>query len=418
MRRWKIVVILLSCLALVGLVACSPSQGSDEEEFAGQLVEVVRGDLVVSVSGSGFIEVSHEANLSFDNGGEVRWIFVEEGDEVGEGELLASLGPLDREVLQIAVTQAEATLLQAEYNLDQVEHPFTEEEIEDAEEAVEDAEDFLDLADDMLRYVLRHGSQWEVIQWQMEVFRAESSLQLAEDTLEDMLDAVDEDQVAILGKQVTAAEQALEEARRALAIEILTAPFNGVVASVNVEEGDVIPPPSVAQVPVIRLIDLTTMELIVELDEIDVPGVKRGQKAMVTIDALPDLVLEGEVISVSPVATLEAGLVLYDVKVGFNITDGSGVKVGMSATADIVLADRSDVLLVPDRAINYDRDGGAFVYVMVSEEEIMIEDRAVVVGVSDGFLTEIEAGLEEGEIVAIEIQPRQDALERLGFPPH
>ena len=267
----------------------------------------------------------------------------------------------------------------------------------------------------MLRFVLQHGSGWEVIQWQMEVFRAESSLKLAEDTLEDMLDAVDEDQVAILEKQVTAAEQALAEAQSALKPEMLTAPFTGVVASINVDEGDVVPPRSVSQVTVIRLIDLTTMELIVELDEIDVPGVVRGQQAMITIDALPHLELGGEVVSVSPVATLEAGLVLYDVKVAFDVTENSGVKVGMSATADIVLTDRSDVLLVPDRAINYDLEGGAFVRVMVDEEDVEIEERSVVTGISDGFWTEIKAGLNEGEIVLIEIQPRQDALERLGF---
>jgi hypothetical protein len=52
---------------------------------------------------------------------------------------------------------------------------------------------------------------------------------------------------------------------------------------------------------------------------------------------------------------------------------------------------------------------------MVNEEDKEIVDKAVVVGVSDGFQTEIKAGLEEGEIVVIEIQPRQDALERLGF---
>jgi RND family efflux transporter MFP subunit len=417
MKRWKVIGIILSCAALAtGLVACRPPGADVEGDFTGQLVEVIRDDLVKSVSGSGFIEVANEANLSFENGGEVRLVLIEEGDEVNEGEILATLSPLDREAAELAVTQAEAALLQAEYELDQAENPFTEEEIEDAEEAVEDAEDFLDLAEDMLRFVLQHGSEWEVLQWQMEVMRAESSLKLAEDTLEDILDAVDEDLVEIARKQVLAAEQALSEAQSALEIETLTAPFDAVVASVNIDEGDVIPPRSVTQLKVIRLIDLSTVELTIELDEIDVPGVTPGQKVMIFLDALPNLELEGEVTSVSPVARLDAGLVLFDVKISLVVPENSGVRVGMSADTDIVLADQSDVLLVPDRAINYDREGGAFVQVVVGEEEQELVERPVVIGLSDGFRTEIKSGLEESELVLIETQPRESATERLGFP--
>ena len=82
MKRWKIIAILLLCLALTGTVACRPGGSSgDEEEFTGQLVEVVRGDLTVSVSGNGSIDVSNEVRLAFDGGGEVYRIYVEQGDE-------------------------------------------------------------------------------------------------------------------------------------------------------------------------------------------------------------------------------------------------------------------------------------------------------------------------------------------------
>ena len=256
MKRGKIIAILLLCLALTGVVACRPGGSSgDEEEFTGQLVEVVRGDLTVSVSGNGSIDVSNEVRLAFDGGGEVYRIYVEQGDEVSEGQSLAMLVPIDADALKLAVTQAQAALLQAEYNLDKAENPYTEKEIRDAEEAVEDAEDWLDLTEDMLRYVLRHGSQWEVQQWQMDVYRADVSLDIAEDTLETMLEERDEDQIEILKMQVYAAEQALEEVQSELEIEIMTAPFDGTVASVDVEEGDIIPPSSVSQVTIVHLIE-------------------------------------------------------------------------------------------------------------------------------------------------------------------
>ncbi len=419
-KRRKIVAVIILCLTLVGTVACSPFRGRGEgkQEFSGELVEAVRGDLIVSVSGSGFIEVSREVDLSFDSGGEVSTLYVEEGDEVMTGKVLALLGPVDRDVLELAVTQAEVALMQAKYNLDKAENPYTDDEIEDAEQAVEDAEDWLDLADDMLRYALQHGGDQEVLQWQMEVLNAEIQLEMVEDRLDEMLNERDEDQIVILKKQVMTAEQALEEAQSALEWETIVAPFDGVVARVSVDEGDIIPQPSISQVKIVRLIDTSSMELLVDLDEIDVPGVAPGQRAIITVDALSDAELEGKVISISPLPKIEAGVVSYEVKVGFNVPQGSNLRVGMSATADIVLSDCSDILLVPDRVVIYDREGNAFVRVMVDEENMEIVDKAVVTGVSDGFQTEIKAGLEEGDIVVIEIGGRQDALERLGFPSH
>ncbi|MBN1862485.1 MAG: efflux RND transporter periplasmic adaptor subunit [Dehalococcoidales bacterium] len=406
MKRRKIVAVVLSCLALVGILGCRPiGGGAGATGSSIELVAVVRGDLMISVSGSGSVDVVNEIDLSFDDGGEIEAIYVEEGDEVYRGQRLAQLVPLDEEALELAVTRAEAALMQTQYSLDKAENPFTDDEIEEAEQAVDDAEDYLDLADDMLRYALRHGSEWEVLQWQMEVLNAEIQLEMAEDTLDDMLNERDEDQIAVLKKEVTAAEQALAEARRALETEVLTAPFAGVIARVNVEEGDIIPAPSVSQVAVIQMIDNSLMELVVELDEIDIPGVALGQQAVIEIDALPELVLEGKVSSISPLPRLESGVVFYSVKISFDVPPASGIRAGMSATADVVLSDRSDVLLVPDRAVKYDAQGNPVVQVMVTGAEgaSEIEERPVVIGMSDGYQTEIISGLVEGEMVVIEI---------------
>jgi len=386
--------------------------GGDEEESTAQLVEVVRGDLIISVSGSGSIGISNEATLAFDGGGEVDKIYVEEGDEVSKGELLAELVPLDTEALELALLRAEIALHRAEYNLDKAENPYTEDEIEDAEDAVDDAEDYLDFVGYRLAYALRHGSEQEVQQWQMELYRAEASLDAAEDKLDAMLSAPDEGEIEILEMEVDAAEQAVDEAESKLEIENITAPFDGVVTSVDVEEGDVISSTGMSQVPIVHLIDPTSMELSVDLDEIDIPGVKLNQRAIIEVDALPDVQLEGRITSISPLPTVEAGVVLYNVKIGFDVPQGSGLRVGMSATADIITNERGSVLLVPDRAVKQDREGNPIVWVMVDEQ---VEVRPVVIGISDGFQTEIIDGLDEGEIVVIELGAESE-LEPAGGP--
>jgi multidrug efflux pump subunit AcrA (membrane-fusion protein) len=73
--------------------------------------------------------------------------------------------------------------------------------------------------------------------------------------------------------------------------------------------------------------------------------------------------------------------------------------VGMSATADIMIDKSENTLLVPERAIGVDEDGNAVVWVSVDGQ---LEERAVVVGISDGLQTEILEGLAEGEMVSVE----------------
>jgi HlyD family secretion protein len=141
------------------------------------------------------------------------------------------------------------------------------------------------------------------------------------------------------------------------------------------------------------------MELIVEVDEIDIPGVKLGQEAIIELDPLPDVPFVGFVTVIYPMPTEVGGVVLYNVKIELDVPEDSEVKVGMSASADIVLAKRSNVLLVPDRAIDEDNEGRTIVKVMVNEQ---VEERPVVIGLSDGFDTEIISGLSEGEKILIE----------------
>jgi HlyD family secretion protein len=155
--------------------------------------------------------------------------------------------------------------------------------------------------------------------------------------------------------QLVAAEEAVAEAQKELDEATITAPFAGVVAEVYVEEGDTVSTTTI----IAYLIDMTTMELNVEVDEIDIPDIELGQKVVIEVDALPDLNLEGEVAYIHPVSTVQAGVVLYEVEIDFPVPQDSGLRVGMSAEADIIIDERSDVLLVPDRTIEHDSQGAS-----------------------------------------------------------
>jgi len=410
MRRGRIIGVLLLCLALAGSVACNPF-GGDKEEVSQQLVEVVRGDLTVSVSGSGNIEISKEVNLAFDVGGRIDKIYVEEGDYVTEGDVLAKL---DTDALELALTQAQVALTQAQlavnsanvslrtakHSLDEARDLYTWPEIKEAQADVDEAEAFVD-------YVVERNLPPASVAY------ARARLTAAEAKLDAMIMSYDTEEVAIKKMEVAVAEQtlvlrqqsmgqaqrSLEDAQKNLHEATLIAPFGGVVANVYVDEGDVIPSPTMAPKAILHLVDLTTMELNVEVDEIDIPGVELNQRAIIEVDALPDLPLEGVVTFVSLLAKEEAGVILYEVTIGFDVLQGSGIKAGMSVDADIVIDERNNILLVPDRAVKQDSEGNPVVKVVVNEQT---EERPVVIGISDGFETEIVEGLNEGEVVVVE----------------
>jgi len=195
------------------------------------------------------------------------------------------------------------------------------------------------------------------------------------------------------------AKNDLDKANSALEKAIIIAPFDGVVSKVNLREGDALSAMNYATATVVEVIDPTIMELKAELDEIDIPDVELNQRAIIEIDALPSLQLEGKVTYINPVSIEESGVVLYEVTISFDVPSDSGLKNGMSATAELVVDERSNILLVPNRVIEHDNQGNPVVKVMVNEQ---IKERRVVVGISDGYQTEIVGGLHEGETVVIE----------------
>jgi HlyD family secretion protein len=390
-KLWPIVAISVLCLALVVATACpgTESEGADGEE----LVEVVRGDLTVIVSGSGNITVSQDASLAFGTGGKVETVYVEAGDQVSQGDVLAKL---DTGALELALAQAELALSSAEYNLDKAQQIYSQPDLSTARAAVTNARSYLNYAQLQLDQA---NSQEDIEYWQNEVYQAGVNLATAEQRLEEMLAGGESAEVSLNRLEVAAARKALEQAQKEFTEATITAPFDGIVGAVYVDEGDIIPPPTMAPTVAIYLITPTSLELEAEVDEIDIPQVKVGQSAVIEVDAITDELFEGTVSSVSPVPKIESGLVLYEVTVSLVIPADAGIMVGMSATADIMIDKSENTLLVPERAIGVDEDGNAVVWVSVDGQ---LEERAVVVGISDGLQTEILEGLAEGEMVSVE----------------
>ena len=413
MKKITITGVLLLCLLMTGLTACAEMGG--EKEAEPQEIQVQRGDITVDVSGSGNIEVFQDAKLTFGVGGRINRIYVEEGDKVGKGDVIAELetGALDLAVAQAElavtkaqadITQAEVALKTAEYNLEQSQSSYTLEDINEAKANIVIAQRDLDA-------VLFTLSKYEegtpgYKEYQETVIYAETRLNAAQDRYDAILTGTDSEEVAIKRLQVEAAEQAVELANESLTLAnkslaqaqeqrddaTINAPFSGTIAAVYVDEKDTVSTMN----PVAYLIDTSMMELKVDVDEIDIASVKPGQKAVVEVDALPDLELEGKVNLISDVSKQEGGVVIYEVKVRFDVAEDSGLRGGMSANTDIIIEEKTDVLLVPNRAIKRNSNGYTVVEAVLADGT---KEKVVTTGLTDGFQTEITGGLSEGDLI-------------------
>jgi HlyD family secretion protein len=403
MRRNKVklgLVLALACLLLVSLSAC----GGPPEEGQSQLVEVSRSDLIVSVSADGNLSFVKDRKLTFGITGTIAEVNVEEGDRVSQGTVLARL---DTTSLELAVRAAKVDLEIAETNYRKLTYPYNYAtfalDIPEALAMLADAKVDLTQAEEALEIGLSYEQYWQVREGLKHAREelTEAAQRLARGRGEDVflsgiLNVADFWTLRAAQLGVEGAQVVLDMANDDLEKAVMVAPFGGVIALVDIKEGDSLSAMDYATRTIIELVDPGRMELSAEVDEIDIPHVELGQRAIISVDALPGVQLEGEVTSISPLATEESGLILYKIKVSFEVPEGSGIKAGMSATADIIISERGGVLLVPDRAIGEDSQGNPVVKVVVDG---LIEERAVVIGMSDGSQTEIVSGLSEGDVV-------------------
>ncbi len=180
-------------------------------------------------------------------------------------------------------------------------------------------------------------------------------------------------------------KDALYDAQTVLADYTVKAPFDGVIAAVNVKEGDL------ASGAIATIITKQSIAEI-SLNEVDAAKIKIGDKAMISFDAIDGLDISGSVAEIDEIGTVSQGVVNYNVKIVFDTQDDR-VKSGMSANAVIIIDNKVDVLLAPSSAVK----NGRFDYVEILDGSGRSQKKPVIIGASDDTMTEIISGLNEGD---------------------
>lgn len=224
------------------------------------------------------------------------------------------------------------------------------------------------------------------------VSSAETSLQSAEDQLTLKKSPARSADIDLAEAQIAQAEASAESVAAALRDEQIYAPIRGVITVVNAKVGSVSSQTDVA----LSLISADTLQIESYVPEKNIPYVKMGDRAAVTLDAYGENVpFEAKVISIDPAETIRDGVSTYRVKLQFDARDDR-IKPGMTANVLVTTEEKSGVIVVP-QGIVIMRNGEKFV--KVREGNTVAEKKVDTGSVSSLGQVEITSGLKDGDTV-------------------
>ncbi|MCI4445109.1 MAG: efflux RND transporter periplasmic adaptor subunit [Candidatus Aminicenantes bacterium] len=376
----KRVIFFLAIIAVIAIIIILNLRASREKAIRVTVEKVKKQDITSVISASGEVRPKKNINISALVAGRVIKIGVKEGQEVKAGDFLLQIDPT---YFEAQVERYRATINQLKAELIKVEAQYRRDK------------NYFQRQKQLYDSALISKDQLEVAQAQYEVSSA--SLQS-------------------LNYQIKQAEANLKSSLDDLQKTTYISPIDGIVTSLRVEEGEVAIVGTMNNPGTILLTiaDLSVMEVEVEVDETDVINVKLGQTAKVKVDAFPDQLFWGKVTEIGSSALEKTTIGSqesrnFKVKITLENT-AQHLKPGLSASADIIVAEKKNVLAVPIAALvlreipQAQGEKEASSNNQKKEEEgifIVENNRAkfqpVKKGIMGGMMVEIESGLGEGQ---------------------
>ncbi|MGE5262338.1 MAG: efflux RND transporter periplasmic adaptor subunit, partial [Acidobacteriota bacterium] len=388
-----IIVVVVVVVLAAGYFGWQQMNASAATAARVQTTTVQRGTLVATVSAAGNVSAPQQAAIAFQTTGRVAKVNVQVGDAVKSGQVLMELDTAD---LQLALKSAQADHAgaQANYDASQTNLPFAlktaQSNLASAQAAYEDAKSknaqnpnqliVAKTALDKATVTLQQAqSAYDAIAWRSDIGMTSQATTLANATsdyhsalanyritaatindtaLRTAQSAVDNAQVAVDQAQhnldtslrvsqatLDNAKVAVDQAQRNLDKAKIVAPIDGSVAAVNYNVGD-----TAGSSAAVSLADLSQLQVKVQIAEVDMAKIKVGDTAQMTLDALPGNTYNAKVIAIAPVGTVTQGVVNYPVTVAVS---GSNAEVmpGMTANLAVVVDQRQNALLIPNRAV-------------------------------------------------------------------
>ena len=334
MTGTKKLLIGVGIVVILGAIAFANFKFKRVEGLTVNVEGIKTRDLEAIVSASGKIQPKRSVNISADTMGRVTDLAAEEGDRIEKGQFLLQIDPRN---LRSAVQRSEASMLVARSSADQLQVA-----LESARVSAKQAEDANRRQQDLWA---RGLTTKELVE------QAEATLKMRQADLRSQEQNIKTQQARMQQENAS-----LESARYDLSKVRIESPIKGIVTKRNIEEGEtvVIGTMNNAGTVLLTIADMSIIEAEVEVDETDIPSVKFGQVAKITIDAIPGKTFTGKVTEIgnSPIATTgTASTQATNFKVVVTLdTEIPEVRPGFTCTAEITTATRKNVVSVPIQA--------------------------------------------------------------------
>jgi len=375
-RGRRRIIIIFTVIMVLALIVFFNLRSRREKAIKVTIEEVKKVDLTSITSASGEVKPKKSVNISAQVPGRIVKIGVEEGQIVKEGDFLLKLDATQYEANaerdRSLILSYRAQLIEAEARLQKDKNLYERQKR---------------LYDEQL-----------ISREQLEAAKAQYDISRAQHR-------------AIL-YQINQAKASLESSLDNLNKTTYNSPIDGIITSLRIEEGEIalIGTMNNPGTVLMTIADLSVMEIEVEVDETDVVGVQLGQSAEVRVDALPEQTIEGKVTEIgsSAIQKLTTSEESKDFKVVVTLENPPReLKPGLSASADIITAEKKDVLAVPISALVL-REKDEEEEKKKKEEEgvyVVTENRVKFQPVKKGILgemmIEITEGLEEGQQIVV-----------------
>ena len=418
-KRFQWTIPILVALMVSGAGVYSTSRREETQpDIESLTVPVQTQSFNVSIEASGSIEPISSVNISPKTTGRLAALYVEQGDMVKAGQLLARM---DSANLKAELAQAQAELAQAEAEYAEILNGNRREEIARAKSQVLSAEAQADLSAKRLekyRFLAREGAVAQITldEYISEDKTARASFAEAVEQLRELENGSRPEDIEQFKARVAAAKAKVAAAQTKLEDTDIRAPFDGIVSQRYAVIGSIITPnvsaSSTSSATSASILSIASeLEVNINVSETNIANIKPNQVVKIVADAYPHQTFEGKVKQIAPEALVENNVTSFEVKVEL-ITGQAELRSGMNVDAVFTADPITDALMVPTVAITTrDNQMG----VIVADELGKTRFQPVKIGTTQDGQTQILSGLQSGERVFIDF-PEGEAPETFGNP--
>lgn len=388
---WSGVAIALILLIAGGVIAAT--RGGTKIDPT-KLAKVERGDLAKSVVATGKVTPITKVEVKSKASGIVKKLYVDYGDRVKQGQLLAQL---DKAEIQAQVDQSRAALEAAQANLKSSQADYQRAKVDAEGPDVPLLKRAYDRDVSMAKDGVVSESALEDAQKNYELALNKQNVAKAQVTV---LNA----KIAQADAQVSEDQANLKQLEEQLSYTDIVSPIDGIVLSRDVEMGDAVSSILVlgsSATLVMTLGDTSEVYVKGKVDESDIGKVYLGQRARIKVESFKDKTFDGKVTKISPMGVEKDNVTTFEVRVSIQ-NPGGELKAEMTANAEIILDEHKNVLQIPEGAIIYDKDKKAYVDIPDPKGKDGMDKIAINIGISNGAKTEVLSGLKEGQEVVLQ----------------